>query len=61
MAKNLNTQPAEEVLTTQLVIDKLNKNLLLKYCDELRDTNNLLILVGNKDFKYSKEEQTNNK
>ena len=61
MAKNLNSQPAAEVLTTQLVIDKLNKNLLLKYCDELRDTNNLLILVGNKDFKHSKEEQTNNK
>lgn len=50
LAKNLNKYELEEVLSATFIMDTLNKDLVLKYLDEMKKTDNLLILIGNDDY-----------
>ncbi|CAK74951.1 unnamed protein product (macronuclear) [Paramecium tetraurelia] len=55
MARILNRQKPNEVLSSEFIIDTLDKDLILDYIQQLKNTQNLIILIGNHQYSYSNE------
>jgi insulysin len=46
----LNKYELEEVLSATFIMDTIDKDLVFKYLDEMKKTDNLIILIGNDDY-----------
>ncbi|CAD8135109.1 unnamed protein product [Paramecium pentaurelia] len=55
IAKILNRQKPKEVLSSEFIIDTLDKELILNYIGQLKNTQNLIILIGNHQYSYTDE------
>ena len=51
LAKSLNRNKPEEVLSADYVIDQFDPDAIYKYLDELLDISNMAIIVGDSNFK----------
>ncbi|CAD8053672.1 unnamed protein product [Paramecium sonneborni] len=60
MARILNRQKPQEVLSSEFIIDNLDKDLILDYIQQLMNTQNLIILIGSNQYSYQNEKVDDN-
>lgn len=53
IAKSLNKNKPEEVLSANYVIDQFDPKVIHKYIDELLDVRNLGVIIGDTNFQLS--------
>lgn len=53
IAKSLNRNKPEEVLSANYVIDQFEPKVIHKYIDELLDIKNMCIIIGDTNFQIS--------
>ena len=51
----MNKYELEEVLSATFIMDTLDKELVFKYLDEMKKTDNLIILIGNDDYQLTEQ------
>ncbi|CAD8138831.1 unnamed protein product [Paramecium octaurelia] len=61
MAKVLNRQKPKEVLSSEFIIETLDKDLILDYIGQLKNTQNLIVLIGDHQYFYTNEKEDDNK